>query len=247
MTLQEFFNSKEKLAIHCDTKEKANRLLKAFDRLGEKWLSGESYLELNCWYIHEKNTCYSNDNMYCEEQYYKKKRCRIIEFEDIDLGENKMKKKLRDWTSEEIDEYCRSHRCCGECPLKVNKNEYLCNLYKNYKNYLNDKTLNIELDIPFKEILDKEDKETLIYHCLLLKRERRKISGIVKAICFDSDFAFIKFYFCDKSDRNDDYLCLPAFKLKYNAMFSNMELDKVYTPQDLGIDLDKYELVLKEK
>lgn len=37
MTLEEFFKSKEGLAIHCDTEDKANRLLKAFDRLGEKW------------------------------------------------------------------------------------------------------------------------------------------------------------------------------------------------------------------
>lgn len=162
-----------------------------------------------------------------------------------------MKKKLRDCSQEETDVFCRIRSskgsACVGCPLSSNEDSCLGLAYRLYKGYLNDKALNIELDIPVKEILDKEDKETLIYHCLLLKRERRKISGIVKAICFDSDFAFIKFYFCDKSDRNDDYLCLPAFKLKDNAMFSNMELDKVYTPQDLGIDLDKYELVLKEK
>lgn len=85
MTLEEFFNSKEELAIHCDTEEKANRLLSAFDKMGKKWADGDSYLEMNCWNMYEENTCYSNYNTYCEEQYYEINRYKIIEFEDIDL------------------------------------------------------------------------------------------------------------------------------------------------------------------
>lgn len=33
---EDFFNSKEKMVIHCDSEEKSNRLLKAFDKLGKK-------------------------------------------------------------------------------------------------------------------------------------------------------------------------------------------------------------------
>lgn len=206
---------------------------------------GHSYLELNHWDEYRENICYSNKNMYCEERHYRTIGYKVIEFEDIDLGENIMKKKLRDWTSEEIDEYCRSHKCCGECPLKVNENEYLCNLYKNYKKYLNDKTLDIELDIPFKEILDKADKETLIYHCLLLRREHCEPLKIIK---YESDCGtnYIYFYYKDNYCPNcENVLRLPIFE-KSN-MYKNMIANRDYTLQKLDIDLDKYELELKEK
>lgn len=49
MTIKEFFEKKEKLVIHCDTEEKANKLLRKFDELGKKWGSGESYLLQNEW------------------------------------------------------------------------------------------------------------------------------------------------------------------------------------------------------
>lgn len=83
ITLEEFWNSKEKLAIHCDTEEKANKLLKAFDKLGKKWTSGDSYLAWNCWKGYEKYTCYSNDNGYALINWYKENDYKIYEFEDV--------------------------------------------------------------------------------------------------------------------------------------------------------------------
>lgn len=85
ITLKAFFESKKYLAIHCDTEEKANRLLKAFDKLGKTWGSGNSYLLDNLYRVHKKKTCYSNDNCCgprdeCETMGYT-----IYEFEDVDL------------------------------------------------------------------------------------------------------------------------------------------------------------------
>src|SRR5574344_1290945 len=143
-----------------------------------------------------------------------------------------MKKKLRDCSEKELNEYCWEANDCSGCKLNVPNNGCTCLRYVD-KTYLSNKALNIELDIPVKEILDKADKETLIYHCLLLKRENCKIGVIVKESSLDSDFVYIKFYFCNKSDRNEDYLCLPLFNLKDTTMFANMELGKEYAPQDL--------------
>ncbi len=43
ITLKQFFDSKkELLCIHCDTQEKAIKLLKEFDKLGKKWAGGDS-------------------------------------------------------------------------------------------------------------------------------------------------------------------------------------------------------------
>lgn len=86
ITLSEFWNSKEKLVIHCNTKEKANKLLKAFDKIGKTWETGLSYLKMNYWYEYEKDTCYSNKNLYEAISYYKTSQIKIYEFEDIDLN-----------------------------------------------------------------------------------------------------------------------------------------------------------------
>lgn len=92
--LSEFWNSKEKLAIHCDTEEKANKLLKAFDKLGKKWACGNSYLENNYWRVYEKeDTCYNNNNMYASINWYKIKGYKIYEFEDVDFEEEKKNEK----------------------------------------------------------------------------------------------------------------------------------------------------------
>lgn len=82
MTIKEFFKSNEKLAIHCDTKEKAKALCNAFDREGYTWRSGcIRYTECTYW---DEGICYSNENGYADREYYENKGYRILEFEDID-------------------------------------------------------------------------------------------------------------------------------------------------------------------
>lgn len=85
MTVKEFFNITEPLAIHCNTKEKAIKLCKEFDRLGYKWFSGGSYLENNRWHLYESKTCYTNHCMFSDIYYYQDLGYKILEFEDIEL------------------------------------------------------------------------------------------------------------------------------------------------------------------
>ena len=86
-TLTEFWNNKGKksLAIHCDTKEKATKLLKAFDKLGEKWNDGDSYLSLNMYGFYKDKTCYSNNGGYNRHGFYKARLYKIYEFDEVDL------------------------------------------------------------------------------------------------------------------------------------------------------------------
>lgn len=77
ITLEEFFSSDKDLAIHCDTEERANKLLREFG-LMEKVLCDK-------FDVYGKDTCYSNCGLYgniedCKAQDYK-----IYEFEDIIL------------------------------------------------------------------------------------------------------------------------------------------------------------------
>ena len=85
ITLTEFWSSKEKSAIHCDTEEKANKLLKAFDKMGKKWNARESYLGINRWGGYKENTCYSNTHGYCYINWFKKNGYKIYEFKDVDF------------------------------------------------------------------------------------------------------------------------------------------------------------------
>lgn len=85
ITLKAFFESKKYLAIHCDTKEKAEKLLKAFDKLGKKWRNGDSYLGINYYGLRHKNTCYSNDNRFDGISWYKLNGYTIYEFDEVDL------------------------------------------------------------------------------------------------------------------------------------------------------------------
>lgn len=88
ITIKEFWNSKKKLAIHCNTEEKADKLLEAFDKFGEKWKSGNRYTKFNCWCDDFENTCYSNTNRYSSIDSYKRRGYTIYEFEDVIFEED---------------------------------------------------------------------------------------------------------------------------------------------------------------
>lgn len=85
ITLSEFFKNDEKLAIHCDTEEKANLLLKAFDKMGKRWRSNQSYLEENNWRGFKEETCYENENLYCYKSWYSDNGYKVYEFEEVEL------------------------------------------------------------------------------------------------------------------------------------------------------------------
>lgn len=88
ITLEEFWNSKELLAIHCKTEEQAIKLLEVFDKLGKKWRDGSKYLEYIYWEYEEENTCYDNTNGYSPLKWYKENDYKVYEFDDVDFEEN---------------------------------------------------------------------------------------------------------------------------------------------------------------
>ena len=79
ITLTEFWNSKDKLAIHCDTEEKANKFIKESNKTNKWGDYGNFYDD------HKEKTCYSNDSDYYDLNSYKEDNYTIYEFEDVDL------------------------------------------------------------------------------------------------------------------------------------------------------------------
>ena len=85
MTIKEFFESKNKLAIHCDTEEKAKKLLKAFNKAGYRWS------EYTDWEFDREETCYSNGGCYGSVDYFKQCGYIIIEFDEIEFEDSSLK------------------------------------------------------------------------------------------------------------------------------------------------------------
>lgn len=84
ITLKEFFESKQELAIHCDTEEKAKQLLSAFDKMGKKWSTGNRYTEFNNWNNYGQ-IIYYNDGTYATLRDIESNVCMVYEFENVDL------------------------------------------------------------------------------------------------------------------------------------------------------------------
>lgn len=87
MTLKEFFESPQLLAIHLKTKEQSIIFSKEADKLGKKWISGDSYLEFNHWDINKEKTCYDNEGLFTDIFYYDiLEKGKVLNFEDIEWG-----------------------------------------------------------------------------------------------------------------------------------------------------------------
>lgn len=85
ITLKEFFGSKQELVIHCNTEEKAETLLSAFDKMGKKWNSGNRYTEFNNWQYNKQETVYYNEGTYGNLRCMDSDVCMVYEFENVDL------------------------------------------------------------------------------------------------------------------------------------------------------------------
>lgn len=86
MTIKEFWESKEKLAIHCKTLEEAKIFCKESYKLGKKWRSGTSYLGCINWNKYKTETCYDNGGRFCSKSWHQKNCYEVINFEDIDFN-----------------------------------------------------------------------------------------------------------------------------------------------------------------
>ena len=85
MTLQEFFASKENLAIHTPEEWMAEQLCEVFDSLGKTWCTGASYISNMEWAMKRENMCYSNDGHYGSIGFYSSEpHWTVIPFDDIE-------------------------------------------------------------------------------------------------------------------------------------------------------------------
>lgn len=84
ITLTEFWNNEQRLAIQCETWAQAVELLEAFNRLGEEWIDGTPYLYQTS-YVFGEYTCYTNNNTCGIKKELDTVGYHIYKFKNVDL------------------------------------------------------------------------------------------------------------------------------------------------------------------
>ena len=134
MTIKDFFETNEYFVIHCDTEEKATRLLKEFDRAGYRWSNRSRYVGDSRWHLYRENTCYSNTGGYAHIDWYKTEGWRVLEFEEIEFESTEGRITNNDLVNTQCAE-CEHRNVCG---LKKGLENLILILLQNHnqqKNY----------------------------------------------------------------------------------------------------------------
>lgn len=126
ITLKDFFESDEKLAIHCKNEEESKKLCEAFDKMKKTWHDGVSYVNLNLWVgRHSQNgICYLNNGFCAEKKWCLDNIIIVYEFENVKFEEeikmNENVKKVFDMLGVKPNEVFKI-KGCGETIYKIDE------------------------------------------------------------------------------------------------------------------------------
>ena len=143
-----------------------------------------------------------------------------------------IKKKIRDITKEEF-EIWKNYNCktydlhCTGCPFRASECGFVGLRFPWYesKEMFSDKFLDQEINITVPDILDDVEKR---YLSAVIRPFRKRVDSIMKIsdpLSYDKEYIFIKL--------DEDSFSLPYFKT--GTMYQGMELEKVYTLEELGL------------
>lgn len=143
-----------------------------------------------------------------------------------------IKKKIRDITAEEF-EIWKNYNCktydlhCTGCPFRASECGFVGLRFPWYENkeMFSDKFLDQEIDITVPDILDDVEKR---YLSAVIRPFRKRVDSVMKIsdpLSYDKEYIFIKL--------DEDSFSLPYFKI--GTMYQGMELEKVYTLEELGL------------
>ena len=140
----------------------------------------------------------------------------------------KITKKLRDVTYEELTNYCRGKIICPECFLRNVRCETSNDCWVYHKDLYSDKFLDQTIEVEVPDILTKEEKE---YLSAVIKPFRDRVICIkkVSSALYD-DREFIEIIIDNLFAKRFDF---PYFKK--NSMYRDMESDRKYTLEELGL------------
>lgn len=73
---------KEKIAVHCKTKEEAKDFCREMHDYGMKWIDGNSYLDITNYEVKKSETCYDGTGSYARYAFYNRNGYTILEWSD---------------------------------------------------------------------------------------------------------------------------------------------------------------------
>ena len=144
----------------------------------------------------------------------------------------KIKKKIRDLSVEELNQYC-SENGCTSCALRWLSCSQDFEAIREHKDIFNDKFLDQKVEIEVPDILDEKEKE---YLGNVIKPFRDRVISVVKNVaCTATNAAYICIFVRPNVHMvfGDDTLRLPLFAK--NTMYKNMQFDVEYTLEELGL------------
>lgn len=144
----------------------------------------------------------------------------------------KIRKKLRDLSVEELEQYC-SENGCASCALRWLSCSQDFEAIRKHKDIFNDKFLDQKVEIEVPDILDEKEKE---YLGDVIKPFRDRVISVVKNVaCTATNAAYICIFVRPNVHMvfGDDTLRLPLFAK--DTMYKNMQFDVEYTLEELGL------------
>jgi len=112
----DFSKINEKVAVWCDTEEKAREFIKQAYENGYEWAVGDKNTRFSCY---KTKTCYKlYDNKTIKTSdidYFEKENYTIIPFNDLIIKEDKP---ISDYTIKEWQEHCKNTETCDDCIFK---------------------------------------------------------------------------------------------------------------------------------
>ena len=143
-----------------------------------------------------------------------------------------IKKKIRDITAEEF-EIWKNYNCktydlhCTGCPFRASECGFVGLRFPWYENkeMFSDKFLDQEINITVPDILDDVEKR---YLSAVIRPFRKRVDSVMKIsdpLGYEKEYIFIKL--------DEDSFSLPYFTA--GTMYQGMELEKVYTLEELGL------------
>ena len=144
----------------------------------------------------------------------------------------KIKKKIRDLSVEELNQYC-SENWCTSCALRWLSCSGDFEAIKKHKDIFSDKFLDQKIEIEVPDILDEKEKE---YLSNVIKPFRDRIISVMKLESITTPNAFYICIFVRPSVHmilGDDSIRLPLFAK--DSMYKNMQYDVEYTLEELGL------------
>ena len=143
----------------------------------------------------------------------------------------KIKKKIRDLSVEELNQYC-SENWCTSCAFRWLSCTQDFEAIRKHKDIFNDKFLDQKVEIEVPDILDEKEKE---YLGNVIKPFRDRVTKIAKFETIRGDAFYICIFVRPSVHMvlGDDTLRLPLFAK--DTMYKNMVINTGYTLGELGL------------